>query len=138
MRSNGLPDDFALRQARLTSFTVQGVGELLIEPNGQRVAHDLRSVTQWWHRCATHSVRAIVEGILDQGVPHDLAPTGRHGYSDGVQISSPTEPRSGLDGTCQQRDARGYPAQQDNALTSFLNVCAASFSPSTIVRYGNN
>lgn len=34
------------------------------------------------------------------------------------------------------RDA--YPAQQESWLTSCVNVCAASFSPSTIVRYGNN
>ncbi|KAF0208008.1 MAG: hypothetical protein FD139_3668 [Methylocystaceae bacterium] len=31
-----------------------------------------------------------------------------------------------------------YPAQQDSCFTSLLKVCAASFSPSTIVRYGNN
>lgn len=29
-----------------------------------------------------------------------------------------------------------YPAQHDNFETSFSNVCAASFNPSTVVRYG--
>src|SRR5258708_3899318 len=29
-----------------------------------------------------------------------------------------------------------YPAQQDSFFTSLSNVCAASFSPSTVVRYG--
>ena len=32
----------------------------------------------------------------------------------------------------------GYPAQQDSCLTSFEKVCAASFNPSTIVRYGKS
>lgn len=31
-----------------------------------------------------------------------------------------------------------YPAQQDSCLTSFEKVCAASFSPSTMVRYGKS
>jgi hypothetical protein len=31
-----------------------------------------------------------------------------------------------------------HPAQQDSCVTSLLNVCAASFSPSTIVRYGKS
>jgi len=35
-----------------------------------------------------------------------------------------------------QQDARSiaHPAQQDSCFTSLLKVCAASFSPSTIVR----
>ena len=33
---------------------------------------------------------------------------------------------------------RSHPAQQESCFTSLLKVCAASFSPSTIVRYGNN
>lgn len=31
-----------------------------------------------------------------------------------------------------------HPAQQESCVTSFVNVCAASFNPSTIVRYGKS
>lgn len=31
-----------------------------------------------------------------------------------------------------------HPAQQESSLTSLVNVCAVSFNPSTIVRYGNS
>ncbi len=35
-------------------------------------------------------------------------------------------------------EIHNYPAQQDSRVTSFVNVWAASLSPSTIVRYGNS
>ena len=35
---------------------------------------------------------------------------------------------------CPDREL--YPAQQDSFFTSLSKVCAASFSPSTVVRYG--
>jgi hypothetical protein len=45
-------------------------------------------------------------------------------------------------GSLLQQDAMrsfiAYPAQQESCFTSMEKVCAASFSPSTIVRYGNN
>lgn len=53
---------------------------------------------------------------------------------------SPRGPRTAriLERAGVDTEAVAQPAQHDNRLTSFVNVCAASFSPSTIVRYGNN
>ncbi len=79
------------------------------------------------------------EGGIERNLPaaDTAVDDGRVVCNHDLRITHDMHAHTGIMGQMRHR-VHAHPAQHESCFTSLKKVCAASFNPSTIVRYGNN